>query len=154
EGVGVSFWASPVEAKLVEGKEVAVVGGGNSAGQAVVYLAPRGERLHLVVRGPGLPESMSQYLRDRIPSPPPVEVHARTEVAELGGDRVKGLTSALLRSRDGATRTVALHHLFLFIGADPNADWLDAKARKDSRGFLLTGPGAVEAGGGAPRVPL
>ena len=74
EGNGVSYWASPVEAKLCEGEEVALVGGGNSAGQAVVYLAPRVKRLHLVVRGQSLEASMSRYLIDRIAALPNVEL--------------------------------------------------------------------------------
>src|SRR5205085_2082067 len=82
EGVGVSYWASPVEARLVEGEDVAVVGGGNSAGQAVVFLAAKVKRLHLVVRAPAL-DSMSQYLVDRVGALDNVELHARTEVAAL-----------------------------------------------------------------------
>src|SRR6476469_6847460 len=83
EGAGVSYWASPVEAKLCEGEEVALVGGGNSAGQAVVFLAPNVKRLHLVVRGEGLEASMSRYLIDRIAALPNLELHTHTEVIEL-----------------------------------------------------------------------
>src|SRR5262245_63586028 len=99
EGRGVSYWASPVEAKLCEGEVVALVGGGNSAGQAVVFLAPKVKRLHLVVRGPGLEASMSRYLIDRIASLSNVELHTNTEVIGLEGDEVSGLSGAVYRAR-------------------------------------------------------
>ncbi len=90
DGRGISYWASPVEAKLCEGEEVALVGGGNSAGQAVVFLAPKVKRLHLVVRGPGLEASMSRYLIDRIAALPNVVLHTGTEVAALEEDASTG----------------------------------------------------------------
>ena len=140
EGRGISYWASPVEAKLCEGEEVALVGGGNSAGQAVVFLAPKVKRLHLVVRGRGLEASMSRYLIDRIAALPNVVLHTGTEVAQLEGDETTGLTSVVFRERaTGATRTCPLRHLFLFIGADPNASWLNGCVAVDSKGFVLTG---------------
>jgi thioredoxin reductase (NADPH) len=140
EGRGISYWASPVEAKLCEGEEVALVGGGNSAGQAVVFLAPKVKRLHLVVRGGGLESSMSRYLIDRIAALPNVVLHTGTEVAQLEGDETTGLTSVVFRERaTGATRTYPLRHLFLFIGADPNASWLNGCVAVDSKGFVLTG---------------
>jgi thioredoxin reductase (NADPH) len=129
-----------VEAKLCEGEEVALVGGGNSAGQAVVFLAPKVKRLHLVVRGGGLESSMSRYLIDRIAALPNVVLHTGTEVAQLEGDETTGLTSVVFRERaTGATRTYPLRHLFLFIGADPNASWLNGCVAVDSKGFVLTG---------------
>ena len=85
-----SYWASPIEAKLCEGEEVALIGGGNSAGQAVVFLAPKVKRLHLIVRGKGLEASMSRYLIDRIEALPNVDLHTGTEVVALDGDRVVG----------------------------------------------------------------
>lgn len=141
EGRGVSYWASPVEAKLCEGEEVALVGGGNSAGQAVVFLASRVKRLHLVVRGPGLEASMSRYLVDRIAALPNVELHTGTEVVALEGDEVAGLTGARFRERaTGATHSRPLRHLFLFIGADPNSAWLNGCVALDEKGFVITGP--------------
>ena len=140
EGRGISYWASPVEAKLCEGEEVALVGGGNSAGQAVVFLAPKVKRLHLVVRGPGLQASMSRYLIDRIAALPNVVLHTGTEVALLEGDETTGLTAVAFRDRaTGATRSCPLRHLFLFIGADPNASWLNGCVEVDSKGFVVTG---------------
>ena len=140
EGHGISYWASPVEAKLCEGEEVALVGGGNSAGQAVVYLAPKVKRLHLVVRGQGLESSMSRYLIDRIAALPNVELHTGTEVIGLDGDETTGLTGAVFRERaTGEIHTCPLRHLFMFIGADPNASWLDGCVAVDGKGFVVTG---------------
>ena len=140
EGRGISYWASPVEAKLCEGEEVALVGGGNSAGQAVVFLAPKVRRLHLVVRGSGLEASMSRYLIDRIAALPNVELHTGTEVVGLEGDEVTGLTAAVFRERaTGATHTCPLRQLFLFIGADPNTSWLNRCVALDNKGFVVTG---------------
>jgi thioredoxin reductase (NADPH) len=157
EGRGVSYWASPVEAKLCEGEEVALVGGGNSAGQAVVFLAPKVKGLHLVVRGLGLEASMSRYLIDRIAALPNVELHTETEVVALEGDEVTGLTAAVFRERaTGATHTCPLRHLFLFIGADPNTGWLNRCVALDKKGFVVTG--ANSTGGASdnhrPVLPL
>ena len=150
EGAGVSYWASPVEAKLCAGEEVAVIGGGNSAGQAVVYLAPKVKRLHLIVRGKGLEATMSRYLIDRIGNLPNVDLHIGKEVVELSGDRKAGLSSAVFRSRvDGATHGCPLRHLFLFIGADPCTGWLSDHIAVDDKGFVLTG---LDLGEGASRA--
>jgi thioredoxin reductase (NADPH) len=140
EGNGISYWASPVEGKLCEGEEVALVGGGNSAGQAVVYLATKVKRLHLVVRGKGLESSMSRYLIDRIAALPNVELHTGTEVVGLEGDETAGLTAAVFRERaTGEVHKCPLRHLFLFIGADPNASWLNGCVAVDGKGFVVTG---------------
>jgi thioredoxin reductase (NADPH) len=155
EGAGISYWASPVEAKLCEGEEVALVGGGNSAGQAVVFLAPKVKRLHLVVRGPGLEDSMSRYLIDRIAALPNVELHAGTEVVALEGDKVTGLTAAVFRERaTGAAHTCPLRHLFLFIGAEPNATWLDRCVAVDNKGFVVTGANCSREAGANSRLVL
>ncbi|MBM6576012.1 FAD-dependent oxidoreductase [Microvirga sp. SRT01] len=143
EGAGISYWVSPIEARLCAGEDVALVGGGNSAGQAVVFLAPQVNRLHLIVRRP-LVETMSRYLIDRIAALPNVEVHVGYEVAALEGDRIGGLTAATFRNRhDGTTYSCALRHLFLFIGADPNADWARDCVDTDEKGFVVTGNAAL-----------
>ncbi len=154
DGAGVSYWASPIEARLCEGEEVALIGGGNSAGQAVVFLAPKVKHLHLVVRR-NLEATMSRYLIDRIKALPNVELHVGSEVVALGGDRASGLTSVTFRDRATAKETTApLRHLFLFIGADPNGEWLQNCVTVDGKGFVVTGgPFAAQANGRAP-LPL
>jgi thioredoxin reductase (NADPH) len=155
EGAGISYWASPVEAKLCAGEEVALVGGGNSAGQAVVYLAPKVKYLHLVVRGEGLEARMSQYLIDRIKALPNVELHTNTEIVGLEGDGVSGLTGAVFRCRrTGEMHTCQMRHLFLFIGADPNAGWLEDCVQVDDKGFVVTGTELANGAGAARRQAL
>ncbi|HEX4181402.1 MAG TPA: FAD-dependent oxidoreductase [Caulobacteraceae bacterium] len=147
EGNGVSYWASPIEAKLCEDEEVALIGGGNSAGQAAVFLAAKVRRLHLVIRGEGLESSMSRYLIDRISALENVELHVQTEVRALEGDATRGLTGAAFRTlKTGETRHRPLHHLFIFIGADPNSGWLDGCVETDRYGFVLTGAAAAHDG--------
>ncbi|MEG3171559.1 FAD-dependent oxidoreductase [Sphingomonas sp. ZB1N12] len=139
EGAGVSYWASPIEARLCEGEEVALVGGGNSAGQAVAFLAPRVKHLHLIVRRP-LAATMSKYLIDRIAALPNVTIRVGTEIVGLEGERATGLTAAIFRQRSDGTETrCAMRHLFLFIGADPNAGWLQGCVDTDEKGFIVTG---------------
>jgi thioredoxin reductase (NADPH) len=155
DGAGISYWASPIEARLCEGEEVALIGGGNSAGQAVVFLAPKVKRLHLVVRSKGLEASMSRYLIDRIKALPNVELHVGTEVVALGGERAGGLKSVTFRDRSsGTTHSYPLRHLFLFIGADPNGEWLQNCVTVDRKGFVVTGDSfSIDAGGRSP-LPL
>lgn len=140
EGAGVSYWASAVEAKLCEGEEVALVGGGNSAGQAVAFLAPKVKRLHMMVRGAGLEATMSRYLIERIAALPNVELHTHTEIVALEGDRNTGLRAATCHNHEtGKEKHRPLRHLFLFIGADPNAGWLKGCVATDPKGFVTTG---------------
>lgn len=140
DGAGISYWASPVEAKLCEGEEVALVGGGNSAGQAVAFLAPKVKKLHLIVRREGLEATMSSYLIERIDGLANVELHPFTEIVALEGDRENGLEAAIFRDRkSGDTHRCAMRHLFLFIGADPNTGWLDGCVETDAHGFVPTG---------------
>jgi thioredoxin reductase (NADPH) len=139
EDGSVSYWASPIEAKLCSGQDVVLVGGGNSAGQAVAFLAPQVRRLHLVVRRP-LEETMSQYLIDRINALPNVVLHMHCEVVALEGDAPRRLSSAVVRSRHNSSETrLPLYHLFLFVGAEPNSGWLPNEVITDSRGFIVTG---------------
>ena len=147
EGAGVSYWASPVEARLCEGEEVALIGGGNSAGQAVVFLAPKVKKLHLVVRGEGLEASMSRYLIERISALPNVELHTKTEIVGLEGSATKGLLVRCSATRRPARRhTCHMRHLFLFIGAEPNAAWLEHCVEVDGKGFVTTGLGFANGG--------
>ncbi|TAA21607.1 FAD-dependent oxidoreductase [Pseudoxanthomonas winnipegensis] len=140
EGSGVSYWASPIEARMCAGEEIALLGGGNSAGQAVVYLAPKVKKLHLVIRGRGLEASMSNYLIERIKALPNVELHTNTELLSLEADDQGALSGATYRDRtSGQTHTCQLRHLFLFIGADPNTDWLKDCVTLDPAGFVVTG---------------
>ena len=140
EASSVHYWASPLEGKLCSGQEVALVGGGNSAGQAAVYLASQVAKVWLLVRGPDLESSMSRYLVDRIAGLANVEVITRAQVNGLeGGD---GILSAI-RWRQGTSMQEVrrpIRHLFLFIGAEPNTDWLSGSGvALDPKGFVLTG---------------
>jgi thioredoxin reductase (NADPH) len=141
EGRGVWYWASPIEAKTCAGQEVALVGGGNSAGQAAVYLSGFAARVWLLVRGSGLAASMSRYLIDRIRSIPNIELMARTEIVGLTGTHDVGIESVTWRERDSARETTrALRHVFLFLGADPCTEWLaSCGVALDTKGFVRTG---------------
>jgi thioredoxin reductase (NADPH) len=140
ESASVHFWASPLEAKLCGGQEVALVGAGNSAGQATVYLASQVAKVWMLVRGPSLAASMSRYLIDRIEGLPNVEVLTQTEVSGLeGGD---GMLEAVRWRHNGTEARRPIRHIFNFIGADPNTDWLaDSGIALDPKGFVLTGAG-------------
>src|SRR5687768_44428 len=139
EGSSVHYWASPLEAKLAAGQDIALVGGGNSAGQGVVFLASHARHVTLIARRP-LEQTMSAYLVERIAGLANVEVVDRAEVCALEG-RDRALEAIRWRSPGSAAETRrACRQLFLFIGADPNTDWLAGSGlRLDSRGFILTG---------------
>ncbi len=140
EGSCVHYWASPLEGRLCAGQEVALVGGGNSAGQAVVYLSSQVAKVWLIVRGPGVGESMSRYLVERITSRPNVEILTETMVTGLEGRDgiLEAIRCCSRRSGDEVRR--AIRHLFLFIGADPNTAWLSGSGvRLDDNGFVRTG---------------
>jgi thioredoxin reductase (NADPH) len=152
EGHGVSYWASPAEARLCRGEDVALVGGGNSAGQAAVYLASHARHVRMLVRGDGLSDSMSRYLIDRIAATPNVDLLCDTEVVELLGTPDHGLTGVRWRNRrTGAEEQQPIVHLFLFTGADPAARWVaECGVPLDDKGFILTGTDVRAAG----REPL
>jgi thioredoxin reductase (NADPH) len=138
EGVSVHYAATEAEAQRCEGEEVAVVGGGNSAGQAALFLAGRTRRVYLFIRGDDLGKGMSRYLVDRVTSTENVEVLTNTEVSELvGEDRLEEV--AVEDSRSGVRRTLGTKALFVFIGAEANTGWLEGAAELDERGFVLTG---------------
>jgi thioredoxin reductase (NADPH) len=138
EGSSVHYWASPLEAKLCAGQEVALIGAGNSAGQAVVYLAGQGAKVCLLVRGRDLGASMSRYLVDRIESLANVEIVQQAQVTRLeGGD---GMLEAIRwRGNSGEEVRRPVRHLFLFIGATPNTDWLSGSGVVlNAKSFVVT----------------
>ena len=144
EGASVHYWASPLEAKLCAGQEVALVGAGNSAGQAAVYLANQAGRVWLLARGDDLAASMSRYLVDRIAGLPNVEVLRRTNVTGLEGH--DGMLEAIRWRRGALGEEIRrpIQHLFLFIGAEPNTGWLSGSGvALDAKGFVLTGADAT-----------
>jgi thioredoxin reductase (NADPH) len=154
EGRGVWYWASPLEARLCAGTEVALVGGGNSAGQAAVYLSGHAARVNLLVRGPDINRSMSRYLVERIEATPNVEVRTETEITALEDDparHLEGLSWVCRRSGEAATRPI--RNLFLFVGADPETSWVRPCALKlDRSGFVLTGAAVPGAAPGKPAL--
>jgi thioredoxin reductase (NADPH) len=141
EGRGVWYWASPIEARMCAGQEVVLVGGGNSAGQAAVFLASHVSKVWMLVRGPGLAASMSKYLIERIAATPNIELLTRTELIGLTGARAAGIESVTWRTSDtGKTETRPIRHVFLFLGAEPSTEWLeDCDVAVDDRGFVATG---------------
>jgi thioredoxin reductase (NADPH) len=144
EGSSVHYWASPIEAALCGGQEVVLVGAGNSAGQAAVYLASRVGKVWLLARGGSLEASMSRYLVERIRAQSNIEVLTRTEITALDG--TDG-SLEFVRWRDrasGAETTRPIRHVFLFIGADPNTAWLArCDVALDDKGFVRTGDGGA-----------
>jgi thioredoxin reductase (NADPH) len=149
EGSSVHYWASPLEADLCAGEEVALVGGGNSAGQATVFLATRARRVTLIARRP-LAETMSHYLIERIEAQPNIEVVIGCEISALEGAN-GNLDAVSWRDRKtGEVTRRAVRYLFSFIGAEPNTDWLAASGiTLDERGFILSGEDLNE-----DRLPL
>jgi thioredoxin reductase (NADPH) len=139
-GACVHYWVSPLEGKLCAKQEVALVGAGNSAGQAIVYMAGQASKVWVLARGKDLGASMSRYLVDRIAGLSNVEVLTETEVTGLEGD--DGMLEAIRWRQRGSREDVrrAIRHLFLFIGAEPNTDWLSGSGvALDAKGFVLSG---------------
>jgi thioredoxin reductase (NADPH) len=142
----VHYWASPLEAKLCAGQDVALVGAGNSAGQAAVYLAAHAKKVWMIVRGRDLADSMSRYLVDRIAQQPNIEILRQTNITALEGHN-RTLEAIRWRGRNGAEQRHPIAHLFLLIGAAPNTNWLAGSGvATDTKGFILTG---ADAGNGA-----
>jgi thioredoxin reductase (NADPH) len=136
DGAGIYYAATEMEARFCKGEEVVVVGGGNSGGQAIVFLARQARHVHVLVRGTDLNASMSRYLVDRIQGLENVTVHLKCRVTELEGDG-----------------RFATRSLFLFIGADPNTAWLRGCVELDRKGFVLTSlPGVFAAATILPRT--
>jgi thioredoxin reductase (NADPH) len=138
EGAGVYYGATFNEAQLCGSEPVGIVGGGNSAGQAAVFLAQTARQVHVLVRGAGLSDTMSRYLIRRIEESPAITLHPHTEICALeGGDHLERV-----RWRDtitGAVESHDLRHLFLMTGAVPNTAWLDGCVALDGKGFIKTG---------------
>jgi thioredoxin reductase (NADPH) len=159
EGRGVWYWASPIEARLCRNEEIVLVGGGNSAGQAAVFLRRFAAKIWMLVRGPSLAERMSQYLIDRIGATDNVQVLTRTEIIALYGSREKQLERVRWRNCvTGEETEKPIRHVFLFIGADPATTWLkDSGVSLDAKNFILTGsdvPSNVRRSGNSRPLPL
>jgi len=138
EGVGVYYGATRIESQLCEGEEVIVVGGGNSAGQAAVYLSQTARRVHVLIRGRALAETMSRYLIRRIEESPQISLRTCTEIIAVEGDdhleRVSWATDG------GPVESHSIRHVFVMTGAEPCTKWLEGCVTMDSRGFIKTGP--------------
>ena len=138
EGSGIYYAASAMERQLCAGEEVAVVGGGNSAGQAAVFLAEKSRHVHVLVRGNGLADSMSRYLIRRIEDNPAIELRTRTEIVSLEGnghlERIRWRAG-----QDGVVETRNIRHVFMMTGAVPNSAWLNGCVAVDDKGFIKTG---------------
>jgi thioredoxin reductase (NADPH) len=141
EGRGVSYWASPVEARLCRDNDVALLGGGNSAGQAAVFLSSYARHVRMLVRGPSLSNTMSRYLIDRIEGSSNIAVTCETEIVQVIGTPDQGLQRVRWRHRPSQVEEEhAISHLFVFTGADPAASWLDTcGVPLDEKGFIRTG---------------
>ena len=138
EGLGIYYAATPLEAIRCEGGEVIVVGGGNSAGQAAVFLAGSVRLVHMLVRGAGLAESMSRYLIRRIEETPNIVVRTETEIEAFEGEsHLEGVT--WFDRAHNNRRTIDIRHVFLMTGANPNTGWLEHGVALDEKGFIKTG---------------
>lgn len=149
EGQGIYYGATYIESQLCGDEDVIVVGGGNSAGQAAVFLSQTAHKVYMLVRSGGLSDTMSRYLIQRITENPAIELHSRTEIVDLEGDtRLERVTW-----RDGATGETSTHeirHVFLMTGASPRTEWLKGCLALDDKGFILTGRDLDAAAGFAP----
>jgi thioredoxin reductase (NADPH) len=151
EGRGVWYWASQIEARLCAGEDVILVGGGNSAGQGAVFLSAHASKVRVMVRGPGLAESMSRYLIDRIAAAPNIELMTETELVALSGAAGGNLEGVRWRDRRAGRETeAAIRNIFLFVGADPATEWLQGCVALDKAGFVTTGVQAADGGALSP----
>lgn len=152
EGDGVYYAATFMEAQLCEAEPAVVVGGGNSAGQAAVFVAATAAKVHLLVRSDQLAASMSRYLIRRIEENPAIELHFNTEITGLDGER--HLERVQWRDGEGRQSEHPIRHVFLMAGASPRTEWLQGCVALDAKGFILTGHDLATADGGAPPWPL
>jgi thioredoxin reductase (NADPH) len=151
EGLGVYYGATQVEANFCEGEDVIVVGGGNSAGQAAVFLSGKGRQVNVLVRGPGLAASMSRYLIRRIEETKNITLHTRMRIVALDGN--SRLERVTWRDGNGVQTTVDIGNVFLMTGADPNTAWLQNCVAMDPKGFVKTGPELLAADLAAAKWP-
>ncbi|WP_445143389.1 FAD-dependent oxidoreductase [Dyella sp. Tek66A03] len=150
EGQGIHYAATPMEGKLCAGEEVVVVGGGNSAGQAAVFLSRIAAHVHMLVRGTGLAATMSDYLIRRIHQSPRITLHTETHIVGFeGDDRLQQVTWS--GRSDGSRVTRAVTNVFVMVGAEPNTDWLNGCLALDAKGFVMTG---VDDDGTPTSVPF
>lgn len=146
EGAGVYYAATEIEARYCKGTQAVIIGGGNSAGQAAMYLSRSAKCTHVVVRGSSLAASMSSYLSNRLEADPGIQIAYGAEVVALhGDDHLEGVT--LRDVGTGATREIETRALFVMVGAAPNTDWLSGLVDLDAKGFVRTG---TEVGAGSP----
>ena len=139
EGAGIYYAATEIEARYCKGTQAVIIGGGNSAGQAAMYLSRSARCAHVVVRGPSLALSMSSYLSERLEADPGIAIDYNSEVVALhGGAHLEGVT--LRNSKTGETQDIPTRALFIMVGAAPNTEWLSGLVELDDKGFVLTGP--------------
>jgi thioredoxin reductase (NADPH) len=144
EGAGIYYAATEIEARYCKGTEAVIIGGGNSAGQAAMFLSRSARCVRVLVRGASLAASMSSYLSSRLEADPRVSIEYGAEVTALqGGDHLESLT--IRDAKTGATRVVETHGLFIMVGAAPNTEWLAGLVRLDKKGFVITGAGVGSA---------
>ena len=144
EGSGVYYAATRIEAELCRGSDVVVIGGGNSAGQAAVFLAGQVRKVYLVIRGDSLYREMSSYLAHRVEQTPNIEVQLNTEAEEMDGDEHLRAVK-LVNRKTGEARIISTPTVFSFIGAVPRTEWLPPEIEKDAKGFVRTGPNLEHA---------
>lgn len=149
---GVHYGATHLEAQLCVGEEIVVVGGGNSAGQAAVFLSQNARKVYMLVRSSKLADSMSQYLIARIYGNPSIELLCNCELSELKGEKELEGVSWIDKS-NGQVRSVSAHHLFIMAGALPNTSWLQGCIALDEKGFILTGRDLASGGESAQILP-
>jgi thioredoxin reductase (NADPH) len=154
EGAGVYYGATFVEAQLCGGEEVIVVGGGNSAGQAAVFLAEVTKRVHMLIRSAGLAESMSRYLIRRIEETPTIVLHTHTECMALEGSGGHLESVRWQNNQTGQIEEHKIRHVFVMTGATPNSRWLGGCVALDAKGFIKTGPDLSPEDLSAARWPL
>jgi thioredoxin reductase (NADPH) len=155
EGAGIYYGATYIESQICENDELAVVGGGNSAGQAAVFLSQTARKVHMIVRAAELSSTMSRYLIQRLEENPQIELHFKTEIVELQGDA--RLERVSWRDRmTGGVSTHSIPHVFVMTGASPRTEWLRGCLALDDKGFILTGRDldATGANNKSPHWPL